>query len=111
MTEILNPSRIGKAVLVLLMIAASLSCVPGKGLYAAPKAEPQNTAAQAEKMVNVNKANLEELQTVRGIGPVIAERILQYRNEHGPFAQVGDIVNVQGIGEAKFEKIKNQLSV
>lgn len=95
--------------LVLVMVATGLSCVPANVLYAAPKAE-QNSPASA-KVVNVNKADLGELQTVRGIGPVIAERIVQYRNEHGPFAHIDDVVNVHGIGQAKFEKIKNQLSV
>ena len=95
----------------LMILALGFTCVPANALYAAPKAAEQKSQAPASPMVNVNKANLEELQTVRGIGPVIAERILQYRNEHGPFANIDDIVNVQGIGQAKFEKIKNQVSV
>ncbi|MBI3313543.1 MAG: helix-hairpin-helix domain-containing protein [Candidatus Omnitrophica bacterium] len=109
MTHAFLNGVVTKTMLVFIMFTASLSLVPGDQLYAAPKAEQASTAPAP--MVNVNKATLEELQTVRGIGPVIAERILQYRNEHGRFEHVDDVVNVQGIGGAKFEKIKNQLSV
>lgn len=61
--------------------------------------------------VNVNKAGAEELQTLKGIGPAIAQRILDYRAEHGPFKKPEELKQVRGIGEAKFEKIKNQVTV
>ncbi len=79
-------------------------------LHAAPKSDVQ-VEAQALKVININKAGSEELQSVRGIGPALAERVIKYRDEHGPFKRLEDIVNVRGIGEAKFQKIKTQLSI
>lgn len=79
-------------------------------LYAAPKTETKVEAA-VSKMVNINKATLEELQTVRGIGPALAERVILYRDEHGHFERPEDLVNVRGIGEAKFQKIRSQISI
>ena len=79
-------------------------------LYAAPKAEAA-LASQPAAIVNVNKATAEELQSIRGIGPSLAERVIQYRAEHGRFEKVEDLTQVRGIGEAKLQKIKNQVSV
>ena len=75
--------------------------------YAAPMQQEQ---AQV-KLISINKADSEELQTVRGIGPVIAGKILQYRKEHGNFEHVEDLTKVPGVGKAKFEKIKTQISI
>ncbi|OGW80678.1 MAG: hypothetical protein A3G33_08895 [Omnitrophica bacterium RIFCSPLOWO2_12_FULL_44_17] len=61
--------------------------------------------------VNINKANLEELQVVRGIGPALAERIIQYRTANGNFETLEQLSEVRGIGEAKFEKMKSQITI
>ena len=91
------------------VLFGSLSVIHTELLHAAPKRE---AASQEEaKVVNVNKASLEELQTIRGIGPALAERIVKYRDEHGPFKKVEDLVAVQGIGEAKLEKMKSQVAI
>ncbi len=81
-----------------------------KWLYAAPKAEAKAVAPESP-VINLNRATAEELQAVRGIGPALAERVIQYREEHGRFERPEDLVNVRGIGEAKFERIKNQVSI
>lgn len=78
-------------------------------LYAAPKADVKiETHAQP---VNINKAGAEELQTLRGIGPALAGRIVKYREEKGPFQKVEDLNNVNGIGQSKLAKIKDQISL
>jgi competence protein ComEA len=74
-------------------------------LHAAPAAE-----AQAQ-MVNINTASLEELQTLHGIGPAIAHRIVEYRQTNGGFKNPDELVQVRGIGEAKYQKLKNQIAV
>lgn len=61
--------------------------------------------------VNINTATLEELMTLSGIGESTAGDILQYRQEHGPFATIEDLMNVPGIKQAKFDKFKNQVTV
>jgi len=67
--------------------------------------------AEGKKMVNINTASQEELQSLDGIGAAIAGRIIQYRQENGKFNSIEDIKNVSGIGDAKYEKIKNNISV
>jgi competence protein ComEA len=61
--------------------------------------------------VNLNKATLEELEAIRGIGPALAERIVAYRTENGKFETVDQLMSVRGIGQAKFDRIKSQLLV
>ena len=55
--------------------------------------------------VNINTANLAALQTLPGIGPVLAQRIIDYRSTHGPFKTKQELKNVSGIGDKKFEAI------
>jgi len=61
--------------------------------------------------LNINTATAQELKALPGIGPVIAQRIIEYRNEHGDFKSVEEIKNVPGIGEKRFEKIKDLITV
>lgn len=62
-------------------------------------------------LVNINTAGIEELTTLTGIGDVKAEAIIKYRNEVGRFKQKEDLLNVEGIGEALFEKIKDDITI
>jgi competence protein ComEA len=68
-------------------------------------------AAIAAEKININKASIEELATLKKIGPKIAERIVQYREENGDFKSIEDIKNVKGIGEKTFEMIQDSISV
>ena len=65
----------------------------------------------ATKKVNINKADIDELQELPGIGESTAQKIINYREENGKFKQIEDIMNVPGIGEAKFENIKENIKV
>ncbi|MCR5005519.1 MAG: helix-hairpin-helix domain-containing protein [Clostridiales bacterium] len=69
------------------------------------------SASQEQRLVNINTASAEELTSLSGIGTAYAERILQYRAENGPFAAPEDLMNVKGIGEKTFEKIKDRICV
>jgi len=62
-------------------------------------------------LVNINTATAEELQTLPGIGPEVAERIVVYRLEHGNFRSVGDLVLVEGIGSQLLQNILNLITV
>lgn len=66
---------------------------------------------QFESKVNINTAAQTELETLTGIGPSTALKIINYRKENGEFKQIEDIKNVPGIGEAKFESLKEEICV
>ncbi len=68
-------------------------------------------AAEYNGKVDINTASVEQLTTVSGIGPAIAQRIVDYRETNGNFSSTDEIVNVRGIGPKTFEKIKNYLTV
>jgi len=61
--------------------------------------------------VNINSATSAELEALPGIGEVIAQRIVDYRTQHGPFRSVRDLLKVEGIGEKKFDSIKDYVTV
>ena len=61
--------------------------------------------------INVNRATAAQLDSLDGIGPVIAKRIIEYRKVNGPFATIEDLQKVSGIGTAKFAIIKSKLRV
>ena len=63
------------------------------------------------KKVNINKATQSELETLPGIGEAMANRIIEYREQNGNFQKIEDLKNVKGIGEAKFDKIKELVTV
>ena len=67
--------------------------------------EPNGTAPTAPTIVNINTATLQQLQQLPSIGPVLAERIIAYRDAHGSFATPTELLNVPGIGEKKLETI------
>ena len=64
-----------------------------------------------ESPVDINTAGAEELKLLRGVGDVLAERIIAYREEHGPFRRVEDITLVRGIGSAVLENNRERLTV
>ena len=72
----------------------------------------ENTGnSKSSNVVNINKADIEELQTLNGIGESLAESNIAYRNENGKFKNAEDIKNVTGIGESKYERIKDSIKV
>ena len=70
-----------------------------------------SSQAQIGGKVNINNATVEELQTIKGIGPAMAARILEYRRSNGGFASVDDLRNVKGIGEKTFAKLRESIKV
>ena len=70
-----------------------------------------NIESEKKVMVNINKATQAELENLPGIGPAIATRIIEYRKENGKFSSIDDIKNVKGIGDAKYDKIKDSIEV
>ena len=85
--------------------------VPATGASGEGSQQPAGTASSRDNLVNINTAGKEELMTLPGIGESRAESILTYRNEHGAFLKIEDIMNISGIKEAAFGKIKDKIKV
>jgi competence protein ComEA len=82
----------------------------GEASQAKP-ADRSTTSAAPTAVVNINTASVRELETLPGIGAKTAERIVDYRQKNGPFKKIEELMNVQGIGEKSFLKLKAQLTV
>ena len=65
----------------------------------------------ADALVNINTATLDQLDSLPGIGPALAQRIIDYREKHGAFRSIQDLLNVSGIGDKKFADIKSRVTV
>ena len=73
--------------------------------------ETNMTLGASTKEVNINKATETELQSLPGIGASLASRIIEYRNQNGKFSKIEDIKNVNGIGDSKYDNIKDFITV
>jgi competence protein ComEA len=83
--------------------------VPGRG-EAAPPVTPSGEPAEGGP-VDVNTAGPDELDTLPGVGPATAAAIIEYREAHGPFVSVDDLIDVPGIGEAKLADLRDRVTV
>lgn len=101
--------------IILLFLLAALFV--GTGVLYYKKLNPAHSqfiefdekAIQEFKKININKATSKELVRIRGIGPVLAGRIISYREKYGPFKKTEDIKKIKGIGEKTFEKIRKEI--
>lgn len=71
--------------------------------------KPNTNSNQNEGLVNINRANSSELVVLPGIGEVLANRIIEYRSEKGDFKSIEELRNVSGIGDKKFNEIKDKV--
>lgn len=82
--------------------------------YAAKLKSPIATFLDPERgfeRININRAAYQDLLGLKGITPALAEKIIEYRNENGPFTELRELKMVKGIGERRFEKIKDYLTL
>ena len=70
-----------------------------------------SSSGSTSAKININTANANMLQNLPGIGPVLSERIIEYRNQNGLFGVIDDVMDVSGIAEKKYEGIKDQICV
>lgn len=70
-----------------------------------------NQGVEPGGLVNINTASVSELDTLPGIGPQTAAKIISWRDKNGPFSQPEDIMGVPGVGQATFDSIKDAISV
>jgi competence protein ComEA len=71
----------------------------------------QPTPQSSTELININTATAEELDSLPGIGPTIAQNIIDYRTANGNFARIEDIMNVSGIGQATFDEIRDLITI
>jgi competence protein ComEA len=83
---------------------------PSKG-GSSVRTSPQRIKTRASGPIALNRASTKELESLDGIGPVLAARIVSYRSQNGPFLTVEDVLKVSGIGAAKFAQFKDKLRV
>lgn len=81
--------------------------IPTKEIFLAAK----TISAASSDLVNINTADAEKLATLKGIGPALAQRIIDYREQNGAFNSIDEIKNVRGIGDKKFDAFKDKITV
>lgn len=80
--------------------------------YTEPSAAPENTKdSSVDYRLDINTATKYQLMELPGIGEVLAQRILQYREENGAFPSIDHIMDVEGIGEVKFDGIRDLIKI
>ncbi|WP_344750875.1 ComEA family DNA-binding protein, partial [Micromonospora olivasterospora] len=106
---LLNPARkVTDGELILVGVAAPPG-QPAPAGAAPPAGAP--AGAGTGGLVNLNTATLAQLDALPGVGPVLAQRILTHRDQHGGFRSVGDLRQVEGIGDARYEQLKDLVTV
>ena len=90
--------------------------VDGEQIYLSKESAVKSSSNRAKQkafngVVHINRATVSEFDSLDGIGPVIAKRIVKYRETNGPFVDIADLQKVDGIGAKTFEKMKDRLSL
>jgi competence protein ComEA len=97
---------------MLALAVAALAVMPAAAQTPTPSQAKISTSAAAKTTpVNLNTATQAELETLPGIGPRAAQRILEYRQKNGSFKKIEELMNVKGIGEKSFLKLKPLITV
>lgn len=100
--------------LVIMMLFTGLASHPAVAAATGPVTVAQE-AAKADRaatagVVNLNTATTAQLEALPGIGPATAKRIIEYREKNGPFTKIEDVMNVKGIGEKSFLRLRPLLT-
>ncbi len=88
-----------------------IGVTPPAGTTLGPTGNPAGGTAEAPGIVDINTATVTDLDTLPGIGPALAQRIVDYRTQHGAFHRTDELRSVPGIGDAKFAEIKDLVTV
>ena len=91
-----------------VMCTGTASAAPAR----APRpAKVADAGAEAKTTVDINAADSVKLTELPGIGPALAQRIVEYRKEHGPFKSVDELVNVRGVGDRLLARLRERITI
>ena len=96
--------------LPVLVVASLLAAPPHASAQSSTRAAAK-AAAPSGAIVNINTASATDLEALPGIGAKTAARIVEYRQKNGPFKKIEELMNVRGVGEKNFLKLKPQISI
>ncbi|HXV76423.1 MAG TPA: helix-hairpin-helix domain-containing protein [Candidatus Polarisedimenticolaceae bacterium] len=97
--------RRAAAVLAVVSLAAAVAAAPSGS------ADSTETPRPPAAKIDLNQATQEQLESIPGIGPALAKRILDFRTKEGKFLRVDDLLKVRGIGEKSLEKLRPYVTV
>ena len=94
--------------MIAVLLVLGLGAVAPDAQESRPAPKPADAAAAP---VNLNTATVAQLESLPGIGPAMAQRIMEYRQQTGGFKRIEDLMNVRGIGEAAFLKLRALVTI
>jgi competence protein ComEA len=97
--------------IVTFTLMAALAAGPALGALVTESFAASAATGDKHDKVNINTATAKELQTLDGVGHTVAERIVHYREEHGPFKRAEDLRKVEGIGAGLWERNRERIVV
>ncbi|MBR0256905.1 MAG: ComEA family DNA-binding protein [Synergistaceae bacterium] len=108
--DLINVRGIGKSKLAQILPHVT-AMNTGGAIRAGIQPSTRQSSANSGGQIDINRATAKELESLHGVGPAIAKRIVDYRNSHGKFSRPEDLLGVRGIGQSKLNQMKGQIVI